>query len=306
MTPRSNPILVTGSHRSGSTWVGLMLACAHGVTYLHEPFNPQRRRGIRRGRFDNWYTCVCDENEADYAGHLVRCLQFKYNLGAELADIRCARDVARLVRDVMRFEHARLLRHRPLWKDPIALFSAEWLARRFAMDVIVLIRHPAAFAGSLKSAQWSHPFGHFLNQPLLMKYHLKDCRSQIEAAAQRELNIVDQAILLWNLTHRMILHYRETQPGWTFVRHEDISGRPVEEFRRLFAAVGLPFAPRVRRRIERYSAADGGSRGNARFRRDSRRNIASWKQRLTDTEIARIRNGTSDVARHFYSDAEWD
>ena len=33
----TKPILVTGSHRSGSTWVGKMLATSPSVNYIHEP-----------------------------------------------------------------------------------------------------------------------------------------------------------------------------------------------------------------------------------------------------------------------------
>ena len=42
------PILVTGAHRSGTTWVGKMLALAPGVGYVHEPFSPLTRPGSAR------------------------------------------------------------------------------------------------------------------------------------------------------------------------------------------------------------------------------------------------------------------
>ncbi|HUH21151.1 MAG TPA: hypothetical protein VLZ09_04715, partial [Gaiellaceae bacterium] len=57
------PILVTGAHRSGTTWVGKMLALAPGVGYVHEPFNPR----FSAGRFDRYFTVVTRENEARYA-----------------------------------------------------------------------------------------------------------------------------------------------------------------------------------------------------------------------------------------------
>ena len=47
---------------------------------------------------------------------------------------------------------------RPLLKDPIAIMSCEWLAETFNMDVIVVIRHPAAFVASLKVAGWEFAF----------------------------------------------------------------------------------------------------------------------------------------------------
>ena len=37
-----------------------------------------------------------------------------------------------------------------------------------------------------------------------------------------EHDIIEQAILLWNLVHCVLLRYREKNPGWIFVRHEDL------------------------------------------------------------------------------------
>jgi len=85
---------------------------------------------------------------------------------------------------------------RPLIKDPIALFSAGWLYKRYNVQPIVMIRHPAAFCGSLKVANWPHPFSHFLEQPLLMETHLYPFKEEIERFAAEEMDIVDQAVLL--------------------------------------------------------------------------------------------------------------
>ena len=60
------PILVTGAHRSGSTWVGRMIATSPRVTYLHEPFNLKHDMGLCRTQFDCWFTYVCERNESAY------------------------------------------------------------------------------------------------------------------------------------------------------------------------------------------------------------------------------------------------
>jgi hypothetical protein len=41
------------------------------------------------------------------------------------------------------------------------------------------------------------------------------------------------------------------------------------------------------------------------LRRNSRANIWSWAHRLSPAEIHRVRRATEDVARFFYSDADW-
>ena len=40
VAPAGAGVLVTGSHRSGTTWVGQILGLAPGLCYLHEPFKP--------------------------------------------------------------------------------------------------------------------------------------------------------------------------------------------------------------------------------------------------------------------------
>ena len=163
------PILITGSHRSGSTWTGRMIALSNNVAYIHEPFNLHHRPGICKAQFKYQFPYICNENEYPYLNHLKDCINFKYNFLEELKITKSLKDIVRAILNYSRFTKYRILRKRPLIKDPIAVFSAEWLAQRFNMDVVVLIRHPAAFAGSLKKVKWSHPFEHFIEQQLLMK-----------------------------------------------------------------------------------------------------------------------------------------
>jgi hypothetical protein len=282
-----------------------MLSLCPSVAYIHEPFNIHHRPGICRSTFVHWFTYVCEENESDYVSGLADCLQFKYQLFDELKALRSPKDVGRMARDVALFTRNRLLKKRPLLKDPIAVFSAEWLARRFNMEVVVLIRHPAAFAGSLKKAQWTHPFDHFLQQPLLMERHLSDYREQIEAYARTEHDYVNQAILLWNLIHHMIIQYRARHPNWIFATHESLSGRPAEEFEALYNRLGLSYSPKVRDAICRTTSVDPQKEIAGDFKRDSQANIWEWKNRLTRDEIRRVKEQTHTISKEFYGEEDW-
>jgi len=309
MTARpAKPILVTGSHRSGTTWVGRVLAAAPSVGYLHEPFNLMHRPGQCGARFRHWFTYITPENAAPYYEPIRRTLEFSYDLPAELAVVRSPKDALRLGRDFLLFGMAHLRRLRPLVKDPIALFSAEWLASAFHMDVIVLIRHPAAFADSLKRKHWTHPFSHFLEQPLLIRDHLQPFLPEITDYAAHEHDIIDQAILLWRLTHAMIATYRKAHPDWLFIRHEDLSREPEQGFREMCRRIDLPFSARLEAAVADYSGPSnpGGppARGDS-FKRDSRAGISHWKQTLSRPEIARIRERTEAIANGYYSDDEW-
>lgn len=72
-------------------------------------------------------------------------LTFRYGAGAAARSIASPRDAGRSVRDWARFALLRRSGVIALCKDPIAVFSAPWLADTFDMDVVVTIRHPAAW-----------------------------------------------------------------------------------------------------------------------------------------------------------------
>jgi hypothetical protein len=310
---RSGPILVTGSHRSGSTWVGNILALAPGTGYVHEPFNTRTRPGLCDARFPTDFTYVTPENEAAWLPALEATLAWRYAFGPEAASLRSPRDAARMVRDAAYFETMRRRRARTVMKDPIALFSAEWLERRFDMSVVTLVRHPAAFVASLIAAGWTRfPFRVLADQEALMRDRLAPFRAEIEAAAARHPDPVDVGILLWRAMHHHIRLLRRDHPDWIFVRHEDLSLDAAGGFRDLYARLGLDFGPAVATAIDAYSETEsrglatlsifGARRGTVRNSRD---NIAYFKKRLAPEDIARIRERAADVWPAFYAEDEW-
>ena len=117
-----------------------------------------------------------------------------------------------MARDAWRFARNRRRRAVPLLKDPIAVFSAEWLADTFSARPVLLVRHPAAFAASIKRLRLRHPFGDFLAQPLMMRDWLSPYAAELERFAAREQEIVDQAILLWNVIHHALADIRGAPP----------------------------------------------------------------------------------------------
>jgi hypothetical protein len=304
-TSNKKPILITGSHRSGSTWVGNMVALSSSVGYIHEPFNLHHGPGICKAKFEYWFQYICDKNESLYSDDLEDCLHFKYHLAEELNAVRSIKCSLRLLRDYFHFTKCRILMKRPLIKDPIAVFSAEWLAKRFNMDVVVLIRHPAAFAGSLKKAKWTHPFDHFIKQPLLMQHHLDKYRSEIDEYLKTDKDIVDQAILLWNLIHYMICKYREDHPNWIFITHETLSENPIEEFGNLYNRLGLNFSSDIQQKIKSFSFAHPRKEKSNSLKRDSKSNIWRWKTRLAVDEIIKIKENTHEIASKFYTEEDW-
>ena len=300
------PILVTGAHRSGTTWVGKMLALAPGVAYIHEPFSPRTAAGLSPAGFDRYFTVVTSENEARYRPGLEQTIRFRYGLGAQIRSLRGGRDLARIPRDFARVERTRLSGARPLVKDPIALLSAEWLAETFVMDVVVLIRHPAAFAASLKRLGWKHSFANFIQEGRVPEV-VRPYEAEIRQQAERPSEILAQAVLLWRLLYNAVDGYRERHPDWAFVRHEDASAEPVATFERLYAQLGLDLTPAAKEAIARASAPDNPAELATPYavELDSAASIGRWREDLTAEEVETLRERTRDVWPRFYSDDDW-
>jgi hypothetical protein len=130
------PILITGAHRSGTTWVGRMLAEAPYVYYIHEPFSVTDfpHRGICNVEFEHWFTYITKENEDKYYRGIKNTLNLNYDWMGGLKTIHSFSDLKTAIA-----EYQNSLAHknsRILVKDPIAFFSAPWLAERFNMKIV--------------------------------------------------------------------------------------------------------------------------------------------------------------------------
>src|SRR6266508_79420 len=305
----TGPILVTGSHRSGTTWLGRVLAKAPRVYYVHEPFSVSDppSRGVCNTKFHHWFTYVSSENEDEYYEPFKKLIECKYDWQGGWRDIESGRDIRQVIGDLLAVFRQRLKRARPLLKDPIALFSAEWLAKRFDAQVVILVRHPAAFISSLMKLGWEHPFGDFLAQHRLINEQLQSFENDIRVYAQERKPVFDQGILLWRIIYGQVIRYRRNHPEWIVLRHEDLSRDPYGKFQELFSRLNLVFTERVRSAIHDFSGPGNPVDSTApvgsekTLRRDSKNNLWNWKTRLTGSEIAAIRRRVEDISGVFYS-----
>jgi hypothetical protein len=285
-----------------------MLTLASSLAYIHEPFNAGRWPGWMRRPLPYWYLYVCDDNEDVYVPLVEDVLKFRYPI-TNIVAARHPRQAGRMLAEWPRSLWYRARDKRPLLKDPIALLSAEWLARRFGAEVVVMVRHPAAFAGSLKRLGWRFDFNNWAKQPLFLRDLAGSYERQIREYASNERDLIDQAVLLWNVIHHVIRGYRERYPEWTFLRHEDLAEEPVDGFRKLYERLELPWGRSIDAAIGRWST--GRWRGEVprilhrTVHRDSRSARWTWLRRLSQEERERIRAGTAEVAGDFYSDEDW-
>jgi hypothetical protein len=301
------PILVTGTHRSGTTWVGKMLAADALTAYISEPLNVLHRPGVFRVKVNHWYQYVCEENGDEFLPAFQDLLEFDYFLWDEIRSLRSRKDFLRMGRDFLIFYNGLMRGQRALLKDPFAVFSTPWFAKHLNCKVVITVRHPAAFASSLKRLNWLFDFQDLLEQPLLMRDHLELYRDQMQSIKSED--VIGQSALLWKMIYHSVDATRKSNPDFIVVRHEDLSRDPLAGYRDLYQSLGLEFTPRVEKAILNSSSSENPVELSHKkvhdFKLDSRANIDIWKKRLSVDEIDRIRKMTEETSTLYYSDAEW-
>ncbi len=308
-------MLVTGTHRSGTTWVGKMLAADALTAYISEPLNVLHRPGVFHAKVAHWYQYVCDENEHEYLPAFQELLEFDYHLWDEIRSLRSRKDFLRMGRDFLIFYNGLMRGQRALLKDPFAVFSTPWFAKKLNCKVVITVRHPAAFASSLKRLNWPFDFQDLLDQPLLMRDHLEPYRDQMQSIKSDD--VIGQAALLWKVIYHSVHTTlrqaqdgaRELNPNFIIVRHEDLSRDPIAGYRKLYKSLDLEFTPRVEKIILNSSSSENPKELSSKkiysVKLNSRTIVDIWKKRLSGEEIDRIRKMTEEISALYYSDVEW-
>ena len=289
--PSGKPIFLTGTHRSGTTWLAAMLA-ASGIWYIHEPFN--RNKGRWPGAFAYRSVDIAD-SETD----------------------RLFSDVlAGGFRSALHHSHAshaltplRLLPIRPnriFIKDPLACLLTEYLTTRFDLKTLMLFRHPGGVCSSLMRLNW--PTAKFLRQFLsdeaLMIRFFHPFRDIMSRYAGSD-SVASAAVLHGALTHA---NWQITTTGLAEPLYfERFCADPLNELSALFERLGLPYTAETR--VFHKSACFGTGPDPERYSTHAvvRNSIAmadAWKGRFDAGEIATIRGLWSEFGVPLYLDDE--
>jgi hypothetical protein len=168
------------------------------------------------------------------------------------------------------------------------------------------VRHPAAFAASLKRLNWGHPFEHFLEQEMLMERYLEPYRAEFVSKSQ---NIAEQAAIIWKSIYGVLFDYLDSNTNWLVRKHEVLSTNPVDELRSLCKALGLEWTKAVEDDVVKYTRSGNpvtAPEGTVhQIRRDSAAIVSRWKETLTKEEIARVYEITHSLCGSFYPDEDW-
>ena len=307
------PILVTGAPRSGTTILGRLLAAPRHVAMVYEPLN--FHIGLRDIPRHFVYVCDGSPDEATIGAAIEALLAGRGTFRPSGIPGSTAGPVKRLLRRTLVSRtnvDYWLAAHDPrrtrwLLKDPLAGFSAEWLARRFDMSTVVIVRHPAAVVASYVRLGWRFSLSELQQQPELMRCHLEPVLRDVDAGS---LTAVDEGALLWRCYYDVLDRYLDRNRGMTVVRHEDLSRDPIAVLTALYRQLGMHLDARIARRVQAFTGAHNraAQRPGAvhTLRQDSKSAIDAWRSALPPEDADRIKELTGPVAQRWYPEpSDW-
>jgi hypothetical protein len=255
-------MLIAGSARSGTTWVGAMLDSQIRGRILFEPFHNGKVEEYRQFRYFEY------RSPRDEAPDLLAfCTAlFEGRLRNEWID----RQVGRLVAD---FRLVKAIR---------ANLLLGWLRHRFPrLPIVLLLRHPCAVVASRMHLEWATDgdIEPFRRQPALVADHLGDLVEWFDRARSPE----QKHALIWCVHNRVPLRQLQ-RDEMTVVFYEHLCTRPEAEVPRLFEAVGHPFSERVYRTVARPSAT---TREHSAVVTGADR-IRGWRRRLSSAQTESV------------------
>ena len=281
--------------------------------YLYEPFNEDV---IDHLELSDRYICITPANQDRYRGPIGSLVE----LGSRrMRLLRCARLVrgsAKAREDLTTRLALRCLRHDPkrffqadrvLIKDPLAFFSAEWLAETFDMKVVIIVRHPAGVVSSFMRLGWipelNRTFRVWLEQERLAEGLLKPFVPDMKACLNNPGDSLLACTLMWRVFSHQIQRLKLLYPDWLILRHEDLCRDPGNEFRRIFDDFGFPWSNQIESRIALDSSQDNpveapNSEQHA-LQRNSNALADIWHSRLEPEAIERVQCETKEERRGF-------
>ena len=234
-------LMLVGSGRSGSTWLGEILVEIFACRMIFEPLHRHR---VPLARAVPWgYFAEPGDSDPDLAAVMGRIVSGR------------VRGWATDIYNTRRFPRRRLV------KDIRATNLLPWLHARFPeVPIVYLLRHPVPAAWSATELGWDPSLGEFLGQRRLVDGPLAPWREVI-AGHDAGGDIFESHVLRWCLENVVPIGW--LAPGSVHVVfYEDLVEDPAGELGRLarylerFTAGGWAFDPATPLALDRRSQAD--------------------------------------------------
>ncbi|WKK67354.1 sulfotransferase domain-containing protein [Lutimonas zeaxanthinifaciens] len=302
-------VLIVGSNRSGTTWVGEMIRLSGKYNYIYEPFRGRDNLKVENP-IRHHFEYVTKENHPLFKNYLDVCLSkqpLSLTKQLKIGSSFFEKNVFLLKWLFVSVKREFYFNDRFIIKDPLALFSVNWINENYDTATIVISRHPAAYVASIKRLGWRHNIGNILKQEEFVKKYLLHLRDELKSFNQTPDNLLQEATLRWKVYQSFINTLKRESNNYYFIRHEDLSSNVYNEYSKIYNYLGINMKQSVEEKIKELNSRDSEPLGQQVhvLKRDSFSNIKRWKEILTKSEIEYIRNQTINISKYEYNENDW-
>ncbi|MDB9541115.1 sulfotransferase [Anabaenopsis arnoldii] len=287
--PTGKPILVTGTHRSGTTWFASMLA-ASGIWYIHEPFSPLKQR------WKEWLSYQSPRYPSPEVDRLMTSVlnnQFPESV-----------HIANTDHPLMPLRLFPSPSQRIMIKDPLACLMTEYLTKNFDLETLILFRHPCGFVASIRRLGWpcGAPLKRFLQNSDLMADHLHPYQDLLEKYCDEDT--IYSATVLYGALTTVLWDCVQKKIGKPLF-FEQLCQNPLDEFAKIFEDLNLPYDDQVKKRHQHLCYGELQAIENYHPHAVARNSLAmahTWKDQLEERQINQIKNIWNNFGISLYVD----
>ena len=307
-----NICIVSGAHRSGTTWIGKTISKGTNSSYLWEPFNikvPASQRisyGESFLKIKNWYHLVDGSNDkicSDLRNVFNKkriCLNKIISFLPESLKKNRKSTVKWFIQN-LKLSLDLKVRDSAIIKDPIMLLSTKEICEALNCKCILITKDPRSFFNSLKKASWAFDFNNIL-YPCLKLAHLNEFSNEVEEKIHSKGLIDPKSIgLLWNILHKHI-DYLSSFKEYKIVRYEDICKDPISKLNDLaLFATNKKLSKKIVKRlwIEQQKRINNSYSFHMIRHENSKMISELWKSQLEEEEIFEINTKCGKMMNKF-------
>ena len=255
-------ILVAGTARSGTTWLGDLIASQLPSRILFEPFNPDRVPDYRHFHYFQ-YMRPGTENPEFY-GFAQKV--FTGEIRSRWID----------------HQNEKIISKFRLVKEIRANLALKWLHDNFPeVPIVFIIRHPCAVVLSRMDLGWDtdRDMAPFLSQPHLLEDHLEPYIDLICSAKKVE----EKHAVIWSVSNIVPLKQFDSNE-MKVVYYEDLCTQPETELPEIFEAMGFKYS---RLFVSRFDRPSQTARRASPVVAGTEK-IENWKHKLNRSQIDNI------------------
>ena len=255
-------ILVAGTARSGTTWLGDLIAAQIPCRILFEPFNPNL---VPEYQGFNYFQYMRPGTEHPEFHAFARKV-FSGDIRNRWID----------------HQNERIISEYRLIKEIRANLTLKWLHDSFPeIPIVFLIRHPCAVVSSRMELGWDtdRDIEPFLSQPDLVKDFLAPYIDLIKNARTVE----EKHAIIWSVSNLVPLKQFKLDEI-KIAYYESLCTQPEVELRAIFTSIGQTYKQAINEIIKRPSQTTRATSAIV----DDTNKVSSWMKKLNATQVKNI------------------